>query len=194
MGGSMVHDVKIIAGILCFLLVLGAGRKPPRGAAPQTAEEEIAGEYEEDVEEFVVETEVIFESEEGYAQAAEEQDLLEDREEEWEAEQPERPGPREKQQEYQEQDTDFSEQYDEGLPGVPVNEGDYIAGQPVHEQEVIIHRVWIWQETGDCLWNLAKKYYGDPWKWKLIYLANQDQIADPSKLFPKQELIIPQEE
>lgn len=194
MGGCTLKQFKIMAGILCFLLLLGAGRKPPRGAAPQTAEEEIAGEYEEDVEEFVVEMEIIFEGEEGYAQAAEEQDLPEDREEEWEAEQPERPGLRDKQQGYPEEDTDFREQYDEGLPGVPVNEEDYTAGQPVYEQDVIIHRVWIWQETGDCLWNIAKEYYGDPWKWKLIYLANQDQIADPSKLFPKQELIIPPEE
>jgi len=54
-----------------------------------------------------------------------------------------------------------------------------------------IYKVWIWQETGDCLWNIAKKYYGDPFKWKLIYEENRDKIKEPHKIFPKQKLIIP---
>lgn len=54
-----------------------------------------------------------------------------------------------------------------------------------------LHRVWLWQETRDCLWNLAKIYYNDPWQWKKIYLANKSQIKDPRIIYPKQELIIP---
>jgi len=54
-----------------------------------------------------------------------------------------------------------------------------------------IHLVWIWQETGDCLWNIAKKYYGDPKKWIVIYKANKEKIRDPNKIYPKQKLIIP---
>jgi len=57
-----------------------------------------------------------------------------------------------------------------------------------------VHRVWIWQETGDCLWSIAKQYYGDPWKWKKIYMANQDTIDDPNIIFPKQILAIPPEQ
>lgn len=53
------------------------------------------------------------------------------------------------------------------------------------------HEVWLWQETRDCLWNLAEKYYGDPWLWKKIYIANKDQIDDPRIIYPKQILIIP---
>jgi len=53
------------------------------------------------------------------------------------------------------------------------------------------HKVWIWQETGDCLWNLAKKYYGDGKKWRKIYNANKDQIEDPNVIYPKQILYIP---
>jgi len=60
-----------------------------------------------------------------------------------------------------------------------------------HAKQKIVHSVWIWQESGDCLWNLAKKYYGDPYKWKLIYNANKDRISNPNKIFPKQKLIIP---
>lgn len=54
-----------------------------------------------------------------------------------------------------------------------------------------IHVVWIWQETQDCLWNLAKQYYGDPWQWKKIYLANKNWILDPKLIFPKQRIVIP---
>ena len=35
--------------------------------------------------------------------------------------------------------------------------GEAVAVDP----ELKEHKVWIWQETGDCLWNLAKKYYGE---------------------------------
>lgn len=54
-----------------------------------------------------------------------------------------------------------------------------------------IHKVWLWQETKDCLWNIAKKYYGDPRLWREIYLANQNEIEDPRVIHPRQELIIP---
>ena len=54
-----------------------------------------------------------------------------------------------------------------------------------------VHRVWLWQESKDCLWNIAQEYYGDPWKWKEIYQANRDQIQDPRVIYPKQQLIIP---
>ena len=54
-----------------------------------------------------------------------------------------------------------------------------------------MHTVWIWQETRDCLWQLAKEHYGDPWQWKKIYLANRNTILDPNVIFPKQKIIIP---
>lgn len=60
-----------------------------------------------------------------------------------------------------------------------------------HQKKQRIHKVWIWQETGDSLSKLAKKYYGDPKLWTVIYEANKDQISDPAIIYPKQELIIP---
>ena len=54
-----------------------------------------------------------------------------------------------------------------------------------------IHTVWVWQESKECLWRLAKKYYGDPWKWKKIFLANRNSILDPNKIYPKQQIVIP---
>jgi hypothetical protein len=59
------------------------------------------------------------------------------------------------------------------------------------DPEVREHKVWIWQETGDCLWNIAKKYYGDPFKWRIIYETNKHFISDPRVIFPKQILEIP---
>jgi len=59
------------------------------------------------------------------------------------------------------------------------------------DPEVKKHKVWIWQETGDCLWKIAQKYYGDPYKWKYIYEANKPYIKDPRVIFPKQILEIP---
>lgn len=53
------------------------------------------------------------------------------------------------------------------------------------------HSVWLWQEGKECLWTISKKYYGDPWQWKKIYLANKDRIADPAVIYPKQVLVIP---
>lgn len=59
------------------------------------------------------------------------------------------------------------------------------------EKKTEVYTVWIWQETGDCLWNIAKKYYGDPYRWRLIYEANKDKILNPAKIYPKQKLLIP---
>jgi len=53
------------------------------------------------------------------------------------------------------------------------------------------HKVWIWQETQDCLWNLAYLYYGNPKLWQRIYRANRDRIKTPQHIFPKQLLLIP---
>ena len=45
--------------------------------------------------------------------------------------------------------------------------------------------------SGDCLWNIAKKYYGDGSKYPTIYNANKDKIKDPNLIYPGQVLIIP---
>lgn len=148
-----------------MLLMVGGGRKPSDSAAERMQEEEVGEEYPDEVEEF--DPEEFTEAEEGT-----------------EAEQTDEEGEDEYVIEYieVEEDEKGKEEAVSGLPGIPES-----------REEQRIHKVWIWQETGDCLWNLAEKYYGDPWKWKLIYMANQDIIDNPSKIYPKQELIIPEE-
>lgn len=43
---------------------------------------------------------------------------------------------------------------------------------------------------GDCLWNIAIKYYGKP-AWQRIYDANRNQIRDPHWIYPGQVFVIP---
>lgn len=44
---------------------------------------------------------------------------------------------------------------------------------------------------GDTLWDLSGKYYGNPYKWGKIYNANVNTVANPDRIYPKEELIIP---
>jgi LysM repeat protein len=44
---------------------------------------------------------------------------------------------------------------------------------------------------GDCLYNIAKKYYGNGADYTKIYEANKDKISNPNLIYPGQELVIP---
>jgi len=44
---------------------------------------------------------------------------------------------------------------------------------------------------GDCLWNIAKKFYGSGVKYTIIYNANKGIIKNPSLIYPGQVLTIP---
>lgn len=44
---------------------------------------------------------------------------------------------------------------------------------------------------GDCLWNIAKKFYGSGTKYTIIYNANKSIIKNPSLIYPGQVLMIP---
>lgn len=46
-------------------------------------------------------------------------------------------------------------------------------------------------EKGDTLSAIAKQFYGNAGKWDAIYQANRDQLDDPDKIFPGQQLKIP---
>lgn len=43
---------------------------------------------------------------------------------------------------------------------------------------------------GDCLWNIAIKFYGTP-TWQRIYDANRDKIRNPNLIYPGQIFVIP---
>lgn len=44
---------------------------------------------------------------------------------------------------------------------------------------------------GNCLFQLAREIYGNPYFWVLIYRENQDKITDPDMLITGKELVIP---
>lgn len=47
-------------------------------------------------------------------------------------------------------------------------------------------------KKGDCLWKIAKKFYGSGSKWPKIYSANKKVIGkNPHRIYPKQKLVIP---
>lgn len=45
--------------------------------------------------------------------------------------------------------------------------------------------------AGDCLWNIAKKLYGDGSRYREIQEANKDIVANPNLIYPGQVLTIP---
>lgn len=46
-------------------------------------------------------------------------------------------------------------------------------------------------KKGDCLWNIAKKFYGDGSKYTIINNANKDKIKNPNLIYPGQVFVIP---
>ena len=45
---------------------------------------------------------------------------------------------------------------------------------------------------GDTLWTIAARAIGDATLWPALYLANRDQIKDPTRVYPGQQLAIPE--
>lgn len=46
-------------------------------------------------------------------------------------------------------------------------------------------------QSGDSLWAIAEKMYGSGGKYMKIFEANTDLLDNPDKIFPGQELVIP---
>lgn len=46
-------------------------------------------------------------------------------------------------------------------------------------------------QKGDCLWNIAKKFYGNGSLYTKIANANKDKIKNPNLIYPNQILTIP---
>ena len=44
---------------------------------------------------------------------------------------------------------------------------------------------------GDSLWKIAKRRYGEGERWRRIYEANRDLIKNPDRIYPGQQLRIP---
>jgi hypothetical protein len=55
--------------------------------------------------------------------------------------------------------------------------------QPQPKQHVV--------REGDTLWDLARMYFNDPFRWPLIYDANKNLVENPHRIFPTERLVIP---
>lgn len=58
---------------------------------------------------------------------------------------------------------------------------------PVNPKSTGTHVV----QSGDTLWAIAKKYYGDGSQYTKIFNANRDKIKNPNLIYPGQKLVIP---
>ncbi len=54
-------------------------------------------------------------------------------------------------------------------------------------QEPVEHTV----SAGNTLWDLAERFYGDPFQWRTIWEANLETIPNPDLIFPGQVIRIP---
>lgn len=59
------------------------------------------------------------------------------------------------------------------------------ATEPVKPKAVIIRR-------GDTLWQISRRVYGRGVRYSTIYLANQDAITNPNRIFPGQVFKVPE--
>ncbi len=57
------------------------------------------------------------------------------------------------------------------------------------EDASVFHRHVV--KSGDSLSRIAKHYYGDPMKYKMIFEANRNILDNPDIIHPDQVLVIP---
>jgi nucleoid-associated protein YgaU len=68
------------------------------------------------------------------------------------------------------------------------NPTDVMADIKVADASIYTHHE---VQKGESLSLIAKKYYGDPMKYKKIFEANTDKLKNPDMIHPGQNLIIP---
>lgn len=84
-------------------------------------------------------------------------------------------------------------------PSGPIEEpGTEIAAAPPAGEELTAPKLQkvdgaVIIRRGDNLWRISRRVYGMGVRYSTIYLANQDQISDPNRIWPGQVFSVPQE-
>jgi nucleoid-associated protein YgaU len=78
-------------------------------------------------------------------------------------------------------DSDKDKSKEESARGDVVSEDD----------DYYYYKVKSWAKYGDCLWQIAGEYYGNPRLWNKIYNANRNKISNPDLIKPGWVLKIP---
>lgn len=63
--------------------------------------------------------------------------------------------------------------------------------QPQRETSQAPQQTTYTVKSGDCLWNIAKKYLGDDSRYNEIYNLNKDKITNPNLIYAGQVLTLP---
>ena len=63
--------------------------------------------------------------------------------------------------------------------------------QPQRETSQAPQQATYTVKSGDCLWNIAKKYLGDGSRYNEIYNLNKDKIKNPNLIYAGQVLTLP---
>lgn len=63
--------------------------------------------------------------------------------------------------------------------------------QPQRETSQAPQQTTYTVKSGDCLWNIAKKYLGDGSRYNEIYSLNKDKITNPNLIYAGQVLTLP---
>lgn len=63
--------------------------------------------------------------------------------------------------------------------------------QPQRETSQAPQQTTYTVKSGDCLWNIAKKYLGDGSRYNEIYELNKDKITNPNLIYAGQVLTLP---
>jgi bifunctional DNA-binding transcriptional regulator/antitoxin component of YhaV-PrlF toxin-antitoxin module len=63
----------------------------------------------------------------------------------------------------------------------------FVSAQEPSQEPVGTHTV----VKEDTLWDLAQRYYSNPFEWRVIWNANRDVVEDPNWIYPAELLVIP---
>ena len=47
-------------------------------------------------------------------------------------------------------------------------------------------------QSGDSLWKIASRHYGDGNKWNALFEANKEVIKNPDLIYPGQQIRVPE--